>query len=248
MPHWKVVVEGEPKALDDLLPLFVSPDLTLSCEDGSYCLKSSRYSSIKDPNDVRAEAERSLDILRTVSSARRGPVPNLAIAEVRGLLPDGRYAATLSVSRGMGFWATDGTPDPLDAALSDPERIRRLVVAHAQNHHVMLALRTWATRSHDWHHLYIILDLIEEDLGRKRALVAKGWVPTEALDLFKHTANNAGALGPDARHGKLRTCPPDKPMDISDAEELVKAILAKWLEEKIGEHQTSQTEGPQAEL
>lgn len=80
--------------------------------------------------------------------------------------------------------------------------------------------------------LYQVLDVLEEDLGCERVLLARRWQPAERIGLFTHTANNYRALGLAARHGPTDWEPPTDPMTLGEAKQVIGGLLQQWLKHK----------------
>ncbi len=74
--------------------------------------------------------------------------------------------------------------------------------------------------------------MIEGDVGGQHELEKKDWVPRDKLDLFGRTANSPEAVGDAARHGRQSGEPPKEPMELYEAQALIKTLVKKWLESK----------------
>ena len=81
-----------------------------------------------------------------------------------------------------------------------------------------------------WDRLYKIVEIVEDDVG---AIDRRGWATKKELSRFSHTANSPKILGRAARHATQRVRPPKHPMDLVEAEELVKRVLVRWLQGKL---------------
>jgi hypothetical protein len=92
---------------------------------------------------------------------------------------------------------------------------------------VATVLRILGRHELDWYDLYKIYETIKRDAGDAQV---KRWTPR--ADLFRRTANNAAALGDDARHPELGWAPPPTPMEIDEARTLVQNLAADWLPTK----------------
>jgi hypothetical protein len=86
----------------------------------------------------------------------------------------------------------------------------------------------------DWVNLYRIFEVIAADVGGLDAIASYGWASKASMKLFKRTACSPGAVGLDARHGTDSTPAPSKPMVISEARNLINAIIRAWLQIKTG--------------
>lgn len=80
------------------------------------------------------------------------------------------------------------------------------------------------SESLDWVDLYRVYEFIEHDIGSEKKLKDKGW--SDKIELFKRTAN---AL---ARHAPVKFLPPENPMHLVEANELIRRLLRRWINEK----------------
>jgi hypothetical protein len=85
---------------------------------------------------------------------------------------------------------------------------------------------------HNWKNLYMVLEVIEDDLGGEEAVLQKRYVSIKKLKSFKRTANSYLAIGRDARHATIKNSMPRSPMSLTVAQELIHIVLQKWLESK----------------
>ena len=80
-----------------------------------------------------------------------------------------------------------------------------------------------------WNNLYMVIEVIEDDLGGESGLIDAGIVSGADIKLFKHTANSYRALGSDARHATLATEPPATSMSLAGAKDLIRDLLREWV-------------------
>jgi len=92
---------------------------------------------------------------------------------------------------------------------------------------VATVLRILGRGELDWYDMYKIYETIKRDAGDAQV---KQWAPR--AELFRHTANNAGALGDEARHPELGWKAPKNPMTLEDARALIQLLAAQWLPTK----------------
>lgn len=109
------------------------------------------------------------------------------------------------------------------------QRILAIAIANADVDHI---LRMYGGRNLDWRDLYVILEVIEEDVGGMSAIADRGWAGRSDLELFHRTANSRRAIGDLARHGTTKFDPPTKPMTIAEARRTIGHVVRRWLREK----------------
>jgi hypothetical protein len=84
-----------------------------------------------------------------------------------------------------------------------------------------------------WISLYAVLDTIKSEGWSEKEIIAQKIATAAELNLFSHTANNVAAIGPFARHGNKGQLPPDNPMSLKTAKELILRILKKFIAAKL---------------
>ena len=97
---------------------------------------------------------------------------------------------------------------------------------------VARALYLYGALEPSWKNLYMVIEVIEDDLGGETNLIGVGIVSHADLKLFKHTANSYRALGSDARHATLATDPPKSSMSLASAKNLVRELMRAWVQLK----------------
>lgn len=97
---------------------------------------------------------------------------------------------------------------------------------------VKRALALYGGQKPTWKNLYMVLDVIIQDVGGEKSRRKKPWWPEETVTTFKWTANSFGALGQEARHGKDIDQSPDPPMTLAEAKDLIRQLLRGWLQEE----------------
>lgn len=82
-----------------------------------------------------------------------------------------------------------------------------------------------------WHHLYSALDGVFGDrrVGGGKKAVKLGWLSEDELRRFKQTAQSYEAIRTEARHGGNIPAP-DDPMSLGEGEDLVRRVVAIWIE------------------
>lgn len=96
------------------------------------------------------------------------------------------------------------------------------------------AVRYFGSTGPRWVNLSKVYDVIEEDVGGEREIIARGWATGRKLRLFRSTANNKRAIGDKARHGHEKWPAPERLMALAEAETLiwVRSVLEHWIRSK----------------
>lgn len=139
-----------------------------------------------------------------------------------------RLAADGSDSAITPLTARRGQVPP--AKTSDPTLCDCVAVAVADSR-VATALAIYGAVGRDWRGLYMLLEVVEEDLHGAEEITRRRSATQAQLQLFTHTANSFAALGAAARHAK-EWSPPAKPMTLHEATVLVEGVLHAWIRSK----------------
>jgi hypothetical protein len=80
-----------------------------------------------------------------------------------------------------------------------------------------------------WVELYRVMEIVEHS-GQLPAALDAASVSRRQLARFSRTACHPDAAGPDARHARSKHEPPNPPMSISEARQLISDLVRGWLE------------------
>ncbi|MCS4511508.1 hypothetical protein [Xylophilus ampelinus] len=90
-----------------------------------------------------------------------------------------------------------------------------------------------------WTGLYRLGELIQEDLKLSDTdLFERGWTSKKEWGCFRRTANSSAA-GDASRHGAANEDPPDRPMQLQEARELLQRVMDGWLEYRLALAETA---------
>ena len=103
--------------------------------------------------------------------------------------------------------------------------------AAAKEEIVARALRFFS-KEKNWVNLNKVLEAITVDLKSLEAVKAQNWVPRSEINRFTGTANNHTPAKGEARHGFDYGDPMPNPMTLGEAKQLIRTILARWLQTK----------------
>jgi hypothetical protein len=233
MPRWSIRLDGDESDLADLARTMNSPELQVLVGEGGYVLRSTSLDNLVAVSEVRAASGPLLATLNgiarlTIRLVRQFGPPSIiyehrpdrtiqhAFVYPQPAMGIGR-AFNARVNSGEAGVGSD-TSLGAELAVDDPR--------------VAQALRIFGMEP-TWVVLYQVLEVIREDVGDLQSLKSKSWVASSEISRFTRTANSYRALGPAARHAMLREAPPESPMTLSDATDLIRALLRSWLAEKV---------------
>jgi hypothetical protein len=229
--EWFVRLKGIDVETERLLESLNSPVFCLTRKEDGFFLKSNEFGSLDKKEDVLEKAKEIVSWLNG-TAAVTGRQTNLEVDEsYLQLDKDGkrqhfvRKVLEVPVPSIRVSVTVDGVP----VELQNP--ITTWIESAQKDDNVAKVLRLFG-KVLNWVNLYRIYEVIESDVGGIHNIVKGNWATNNEIKRFKHTANNPGVAGDDARHGKQTTQPPPKPMSLSEAKSLVKSIFQKWIEEK----------------
>ena len=240
MNTWLVEIVGLKHELELLRNLVALPDLNIKEDDGKYYLRSSEFDSYKSPRQVLIRSKPLLNLINGIAILEgrnwtKFKPANVISEDINGkkayflIAETGKFTLTLNDVK-LTLIRADGTI--VTDTIVVPSLLEYTLISSSRNSSVQKALRMYSTRELNWVNLYIILEVIESDLGGKNVLVSNGWISNAKIKNFKHTANSVGAIGDEARHGKEITNPPTKPMPLKEAKVLIEILLKQWISSK----------------
>jgi hypothetical protein len=82
----------------------------------------------------------------------------------------------------------------------------------------------------DWYDIYKAWEIVEHAVGGAPQ-VARDWATRADIERLKASANHPGISGDAARHARMRGTPgPNRTMPMSEADALVRRLVANWIE------------------
>lgn len=231
-------LEGHQFDLLDLMDQVRLVDISVTKEEDQFYLRSSGFQSCTRAEEV---LERANDLVQVLNGAAAIAIDNYHPVGVNAVVEvddDGERRGFVFLSgtatgrtRATAALAVCGSGG---LAPSVPQRsaVETWLDCSRQDDAVNRALSLYGGLAHTWRNLYLVLEVIEDDVGGERRLLALGWVPDSKIKQLKQTANSYRALGKEARHGTLRHPAPARIMTLEEAEQVVRSILRAWLATK----------------
>jgi hypothetical protein len=235
---WKVQLVGDKSDFEALAQVLKGSDVNISYDGRDWVLTSDRFL----PDDTpRAVLDKGNEIVTTISGASRLALNSTEPIKAGGVLwyrADGKRDAFIfpepgvirlrSMVSSVQIVSSDGTAETFYAA--DP--VKDWATLALRDASAAKVLKILAGGLLNWVNLYLILEIIGEDVGGLDRISDKGWASKTDVRLFKHTANSPQATGLESRHGASSNQPPPAPMRIEDAQKLVNGIIEAWLRSK----------------
>lgn len=231
--RWLFRLSGE-EVTDELAEAFEALGLSRIHENGEWLWTSSRFSSLANPGDVKDLAQELAAVLNGTLMMTIGNVRPLKIS---GILrtqegkPPAQFIFPESVINESRFGILtlirDGDPPPK----KEDKFLYRFLAAADRSAAVNRVLKLVGSKELNWVNLYRIYEIISADVD---SISQKGWASENDLTLFRRTANHPRSVGEEARHGVSPAEPPAYPMQLAEAEALLKGVIGKWIREQMG--------------
>lgn len=205
--------------------LLNSPNLNISEEEGVFILRSSRFNPVPDPNDIHEVSTTLVEVLNGAAKLYNEDFQGITAKAVVRIDEDGKrskYERLTALPRSFHLRALPSRHDLIGSWFT---------IAQGDEH-IARALALYGSLEHNWRNLYMVLEVIEDDIDGHDRLSEKVWVPKEKVRQFKHTANSFLAIASEARHASVSRQPPKTPMPLQEAKRLIHDLLWRWLESK----------------
>lgn len=232
--RWRVALTGDAHDLTDAAKLFTASDPGVVEEGSAFYLRSSGFEAFTDPQEVLESAAAALPLLNGVARTylpefkgmtlraaaverideKTSRVQELVATEVRVVVEEER-----AFSNGTAVGGTQREVASRLAGASSDDRVAR-------------ALAIYGSIGDTWVGLYMVLDVLSDDLGGDDAVKKSGFAPRAKITLLRRTANSYAAAGLVARHATEKYEAPDKPMSLREGKKVVGRLLDGWLQSK----------------
>jgi len=234
---WKAGIEGHRFDLETLGELFSAGDPRVGQDSsGAYFIESA---TLQYPNgQINSNAAQALirRINGTARAADSGFQP-ISLTD-RYTAPDGSATVALSPVALMGrvrgkavATVLDSNGNPVTAQAPIPKGPRYVKVPDqdpnvADAHRVLGQLEPL-----DWYDIYKVWEIVEHAVGGFRQMEKLGWVAKADVNRLTASANHPGISGDEARHARAKGTPgANLSMTMSEAEGLVRRLVANWVE------------------
>jgi hypothetical protein len=116
----------------------------------------------------------------------------------------------------------------INGVLPEPRHVK-LLRHEATDDHLRLAMH-FLNANLTWFDLWKAFEVMRDACGGEDALAANGGTTQADIVRFRRTANSYHAVGDEARHARLSQRPPPDPMNLDEADEFVRRLVARWVE------------------
>jgi hypothetical protein len=122
---------------------------------------------------------------------------------------------------------TGGTPSPRPTGPRDYAHLGTSDIAAAD---VLLIL---GKGDLDWYDLYKVFEIVREDVGDEKEIIANGWATKSSLSAFRVSANHPGVSGEAARHARMRRGSAKRTMAISQGRAFISDLARLWMKSRL---------------
>lgn len=233
---WKVRIIGDPRDLAELQQSFSTDGISITEDKNEYHLISDSFQNCGNDSEVSEIASNLISLISGASRLALGGNIPISQSEVVKVKEDGSemvfmsFQDTISVRDSFHLSILDEEGNVVDE-LKPADDVPNWVNLGIHYQLVAKVLRLYS-QPLDWVGLYRIYEVIESDSGGVDNIVSNDWATKRIIKVFKHTANSPGAVGDEARHGKESSQPPQTPMQLHEARNLIENLINKWLKSK----------------
>lgn len=136
---------------------------------------------------------------------------------------------------GVGYFVASPPRTKYFGFIPEDKTLVEWIMFALSDSEVTRALYLYGALEPNWKNLFMVLEIIEDDLGGQKKLGKSNLIARKDLEDFKQTAQSYKTIGKEARHGSLKRKhePPLHPMSIEKANEVMRALLKNWIKTKL---------------
>jgi len=225
MSKWLVELGGTPRDLQFIAHYINSSELNIIKEKDIFYLESKELYTDKPITDIMVLVDDLIDILNGAAILYYPKIQRITHKQIFRIKENGERES-------FALLHAQPTDTLLYSFRDDDKTLPNWLEIGKKDEAVARAFTLYGALEHNWRNLYMVLDVIQDDLGGEKNLIKQKWLDKNRIKLFKSTANSYRAIGKAARHAKKSFEPPKKPMDIHDAQTLFDLLLREWLKYK----------------
>ena len=223
--NWLVELNGKQEDLQLIELLLDATDYGVLRDKKRLYIELRGFSQEDDPAQIQESAQAAIEIVNGASKLIIPGFSGVSFVKVVRMTEGGK-------KEGFGFLTLPPVDTENTVVSGDDPRLNQWIDVASSDAATRLALTLFGELEHTWKNLYLVVEVIEEDLGGEGAIPKNGLLSRRRLRRFKGTANSFATIGNEARHASLEWQPPAKPMDIREAEQTVRDLLESWLSTK----------------
>lgn len=229
---WLIPLEGNPSDLAVLIAAFESQEVTVERREAGAALSMPAAVVGEDHSSIRHFAEERIAVVNGVGKLIDSGYRSVRLSDqLFGVDGSGKILHTVWAVKGVEARARLGTPIiTIDGVRHpDPRTVTSSILLNGASNSRLAwdALVIAGRDSPTWPELYLAYELVKTGTEGRVAEVCGA--SKRELTLFSRTANSYAVLGREGRHGTTSDVPPEVPMSLSDATQLVRGLVESWL-------------------
>ncbi len=233
MSEWRAQIAGD--NVEALLNISGARDWIIVKEGTDYFLTSSQFAPDEEAAEVKTLADQLLEQIELAAFVQSDTRHNLHTVKLVRIDDDGArqgylFGATLAAAEAhMSADAQVVSPDGkiVPPAPPAPSPIISTTSLIGRRADVAEALRLYYSKHDDWTQLCVIIEMVRHAINGE---IPSAWASGNKVKLLKQTAQFRSTAGNTARHLWKSGTPPEKPMPLAEAQELVWRVLQRWIE------------------
>ncbi|MGH7034522.1 MAG: hypothetical protein ACREFL_12400 [Stellaceae bacterium] len=195
--------------------------------NGRFFLRSESVQKAATAREAYQETQQLLGRLSLWAEFQGFDLQRMSVGDVHRYIDHGKVERFLLVDGAIPFEIMGaparlvvadkrGTPRPPHSLLGGERSLR--------NSDFREAVTLYTKGQHDWRELYKIAEIVQHAVKP----IPRDWISASKLTLLKHTAEYRETAGPTARHARLNSKPPPRPMPLDEARSAILKVLLAW--------------------
>ena len=225
--EWYAIIEGEKSILENLSRLDLNESFLIWKKETEFLLHLSEFEKYTVLEDVKRVANEYIDVLNGLLFLQEGIPLAIKLHSIFRINEKGGRAIFISPEPATIFFRSYAptiiiTKDTGETIVSHPYKTILKTLLKAKSKQNLEKIFTLVKNGEfEFPTLYKIIEIL---LSEKASKLYE-WVPEKKIKLLKRTANY------ETRHGVSKVEAPPKPMKLSEAQEITKHLINKYIAE-----------------
>lgn len=225
MSDWQIHIEGGEEEIRVLDALLTAEQFRIDKPGERNLLTLPDVPVDAGSEAIKAAADQLVDVVNGAARLYYPKFEGVSYVSVTRLREDG-------TREGFGYLTAEVGDNVFTALGSGDKTLSDWIEIGLSDNDVARAFFLYGSLDSSWKNLYMVIEVIEDDLGGESELIDAGMASAADIKQLKHTANSYRALGREARHATLATEPPKSPMTLEEAKGVIRELLRAWVQSK----------------
>ena len=231
---WSVRLYGNSELLKELERYLKSDEVMIKYKEKYFYLYSKYFNELKDDREVFKVASKLVILINGAIKFFLNSDEMINFNAINSV-DENNISKSIVFARGSAHLKSSVKVRSLQGGkIKGINKITRWIQKGYIDKRIKILSELLNSTSNRWFILYNILELIMKDLSGYEELYEKNWAEKEKVKSFFKTVENYDAIGAEARHVKG-----DKkiynPMEYREAQNLVRRVNVKWIDEILKE-------------